>query len=71
MTVTERYQGARGGAEAENKARFRRTVLGWHTQHPRSFPWRESRDPYALLGHKLSDDRAVAEANSKTRQAAA
>jgi A/G-specific adenine glycosylase len=32
-----------------NEARFRRAVLGWHRRHPRSFPWRESRDPYALL----------------------
>ena len=30
-------------------ARFRRVVLGWHRHNPRSFPWRESRDPYELL----------------------
>src|SRR5437773_11867220 len=32
-----------------NQARFRRHVLGWYRHHPRSFPWRDSRDPYALL----------------------
>ncbi len=28
---------------------FRRAVLRWHALHPRSFAWRESRDPYTLL----------------------
>lgn len=33
---------------------FRRGVLGWGTKNQRSFPWRESRDPYeVLLGELL------------------
>lgn len=28
---------------------FRKAVLKWFRLHPRSFPWREQRDPYAVL----------------------
>jgi len=32
-----------------NFTTFRRAILRWHRLHPRSFPWRRRRDPYALL----------------------
>jgi A/G-specific adenine glycosylase len=28
---------------------FRRVTLQWHRRHSRSFPWRESKDPYEVL----------------------
>jgi A/G-specific adenine glycosylase len=31
------------------ETRFRRAVIGWSGEHPRSFPWRETSDPYAVL----------------------
>jgi A/G-specific adenine glycosylase len=30
-------------------ARFRRIILRWSRLHPRTFPWRESHDPYEVL----------------------
>jgi A/G-specific adenine glycosylase len=35
--------------EKVKQNQFRRAVLRWHRQHQRSFPWRESRDPYEVL----------------------
>jgi len=32
-----------------NRKAFRRALLGWHRQHGRDLPWRQTRDPYAIL----------------------
>lgn len=32
-----------------NDRSFRRAALGWFRTHARSFPWRETRDPYAVM----------------------
>lgn len=32
-----------------NLTTFRRAILRWHRQHPRSFPWRRRRGGYAVL----------------------
>lgn len=29
--------------------RFQSVILGYYRKHPRSFPWRQTRDPYAIL----------------------
>ncbi|GIW95913.1 MAG: A/G-specific adenine glycosylase [Pirellulaceae bacterium] len=33
---------------AQNKAAFRRRLLGWYSRHRRDLPWRKTRDPYAI-----------------------
>ena len=33
----------------ENARRFRRLLLAWYGRHRRPLPWRETRDPYAIL----------------------
>ena len=32
---------------------FRKKILGWYAEHGRSFPWRETRDPWAILVSEL------------------
>jgi A/G-specific adenine glycosylase len=35
--------------EPRRRQWFRRRLLGWYAQHGRDLPWRETRDPYAVL----------------------
>lgn len=37
------------GVEDDAAAFFRPAVLGWWRDHRRTFPWRETREPYAVL----------------------
>jgi A/G-specific adenine glycosylase len=40
---------------------FRAAMVRWHEQHARSFPWRESRDPYQVLIGELLLQRTRAD----------
>ena len=40
---------------------FRRCTIGYHRQHSRSFPWRESADPYSVLIGEILLQRTRAE----------
>jgi A/G-specific adenine glycosylase len=42
-----------GATDMDKKLRFRREMLRWSRRHPRAFPWRDSRDPYAVLVGEL------------------
>lgn len=41
--------GAYGVVRTEKIAFFRRRTLRWSRNHARSFPWRETKDPYSIL----------------------
>src|SRR3954464_12275069 len=35
--------------DAQRSARFSRALRAWYTRNARTLPWRETRDPYAVL----------------------
>jgi len=36
-------------ADAERRKRIEEALLAWYAVHKRDLPWRQSRDPYAIL----------------------